>query len=1069
MIRRLICTFTLLCALLATRAMAAHIAGAELVYSCQGNNIYHIKLKLYRDCAGGGAGFDDPLQLHIFRGDGMLYNIYDIAVPWSTPQVLPENWNACVGTPYTFCVEEGTYEIDVQLPPFPSGYNIAWTRCCRNNIITNLAAPECEGITFLAHIPGPAAASCNSMPVFNNTPSLFLCVGETYYFDYSATDADGDSLVYSLSHPFTGENFQGLGTGNSTGSCGTTLTPSITPTNPMGPPPYQGVVFSPGHSAQNPFGPGGHATINPNTGYLEAYPASTGVFVLAVSVREYRNGVLLSENKRDFQFHVITCLPQNPAPTVSHDLSGLTTNGDTIIVEAGRSFCYTFEVEDPIQPSLIAVTPLSVSFGGNGGFPPPYATIQLSGPNPPVTGTICWEPSCDYVGDVVPMIISARDLNDCPNYNLVFDTVWVRVMPPVIAPPVLSTNTGTLPVVNDTIIMAVQENFCFTFTVVDTLGTGSLVGQVLLQDTLGNMLGQTHSLTTNTVGDTLFGTICWQTYCNFGFVYMFVINGIDEFQCPPNNLSSDTIYVRVAYPSNPAPQTDIDISLNTTQGDTILANVGEGFCFYFTVQDTAFDAGQSVSFDVTILDGNGGTVVNNPVSYSVFGDNDSIGGQICWTPNCDNVDQLITLLIRGDQENACLQHSYDVDTVYVRVTEPFKPKPLISHDLGPNGIGNTELLVADDETFCFTFQLVDTVSPTHVVYDIDVFYANGQPYLGSGPTLTYTTQQDSLLEGEICWTVPCELASQRFMISMSGRDTFDCRLSNMVFDTVYISHTDNVPGQLTFCNATVGDDDASVTLTWVGSSESDVRYYRVWRQRDDAAALTLLDSMVLATDTTYIDAQGVDADGHFYIYAIDAADRCGNVSPLSNQIHTMRLQAAALDYTSQLEWSPILGWDGVLVNYDIWRGAPIVNGFPSGPWETVSPNVLSLLDDEASRARLCYRVYAISDGSGCADVSQSNEACVSFPPTLFMPTGFTPNGDGLNDVFNSFGEFVESYSLEVYDRWGKLIFRGSDPYQGWDGTIDGLAAAEGTYVFKVEAVGYNGEVLRKEGSVTLIR
>ena len=119
---------------------------------------------------------------------------------------------------------------------------------------------------------------------------------------------------------------------------------------------------------------------------LEAFPASNGIYVMAVSVKEYRNGNLLSENKRDFQFHVIACRPQGPAPILTHNLSGLTTIGDTVFVMAGRPFCYQFTVADNFFPSSIQVTPLSVSFGGNGGFPPPYATIQTSGTTPPVTG-----------------------------------------------------------------------------------------------------------------------------------------------------------------------------------------------------------------------------------------------------------------------------------------------------------------------------------------------------------------------------------------------------------------------------------------------------------------------------------------------------------------------------------------------------------------------------------------------------------------------------------------------------------------------------------------------------------
>jgi gliding motility-associated-like protein len=1060
--------------LLTNRAQASHIAGAELVYSCTGNNLYHIKLKLYRDCLNGTAPFDDPLILYIFRGDGTVFNTYEILEPPSTPQILPENWNACVGTPYDICVEVGTYEQNVFLPPFSSGYDIAWTRCCRNNVITNLANPECQGITFLAHVPGPAAATCNSMPTFNNTPSIFLCANETYYFDYSATDIDGDSLVYSLSQPFNSTNFQGLGTGaQSSGNCSSSLPPILsnnTPVNIMGPPPYIGVTYSPGYSSQNPFGPGGLANINPATGYLEAFPANMGIFVVAISVKEYRNGVFLSENKRDFQFHVIACLPQGPAPVLTHNLGGLNVVNDTIYVEAGQSFCYTFNVSDALSPSNIVVTPLSVSFGGNGGFPPPYATITTSGNTPPVTGTICWSPSCTYAGNLVPMIISARDVNDCPNYNIVFDTVWVRILPPIVAPPVVTASIGSLPANGDTIVLDVQQSFCFDFMVIDTLGGGSLVGQGLLQDTLGNMLGQVQSVTTTISGDTLFGTVCWETFCNYGRLYMFVLQGTDIARCPPNNVNRDTIWLRVNFPYNPPPLLTSDIFQNPTNGDTILANVNEAFCFQFSVLDTTTGLGEAVSFDVTILDQFGGVILDNPVTYSVFGSTDSIAGEICWTPQCPSVDQLITIIVRGDQENACNLHNYDYDTIYVRVDEPIKPVPLISHDLGPNFPGNTEIEVADDTEFCFEFELRDTVMPTKVNYSVKVLYANGVEYTGATPpVITYTNNDDSLLRGTICWSVPCELSNQQFSIVMTGRDSFDCRVSNTVYDTVLVRHTENPPSVLQFCNASVDNTDSSITLKWTAQVESDVVGFVVYRRVDSDSSYVVLDSIFNVADTQYVD-YSVLPDDHSYCYRLTVIDRCGTPSIFSEAICTILFHADPVEYSASMTWTPFVGWGSGPIGYDIWRSSPtLVDGYPATYLTSKDTQTFSYVDTEVDNARLCYRIRAIADGTGCAEYSQSNENCVNFPPTLYVPSGFTPNGDGLNDYFSSFGEFVQSFHMEIFDRWGKLVFVSDDVRTGWDGSADKVPAAEGVYVFKIKVVGYDGEELEKNGSVTLVR
>jgi len=90
-----------------------------------------------------------------------------------------------------------------------------------------------------------------------------------------------------------------------------------------------------------------------------------------------------------------------------------------------------------------------------------------------------------------------------------------------------------------------------------------------------------------------------------------------------------------------------------------------------------------------------------------------------------------------------------------------------------------------------------------------------------------------------------------------------------------------------------------------------------------------------------------------------------------------------------------------------------------------------------------------------------------------MPTAFSPNGDGRNDVFRPFIEAgcpVREFTLQVYDRWGQLLYSGKDPVQGWDGTYDGSPAEIGTYMYRVQfAGGTKGKEQTRKGDVTLIR
>ncbi len=94
------------------------------------------------------------------------------------------------------------------------------------------------------------------------------------------------------------------------------------------------------------------------------------------------------------------------------------------------------------------------------------------------------------------------------------------------------------------------------------------------------------------------------------------------------------------------------------------------------------------------------------------------------------------------------------------------------------------------------------------------------------------------------------------------------------------------------------------------------------------------------------------------------------------------------------------------------------------------------------------------------------EACVGF----YIPNVFTPNGDGINDIWNIQVIGFSRYILVVYDRWGKEIFNnGGDITKRWDGTINGQPAPEGVYSYFFEGIRLDGEKMTRAGTVTLLR
>jgi len=90
-------------------------------------------------------------------------------------------------------------------------------------------------------------------------------------------------------------------------------------------------------------------------------------------------------------------------------------------------------------------------------------------------------------------------------------------------------------------------------------------------------------------------------------------------------------------------------------------------------------------------------------------------------------------------------------------------------------------------------------------------------------------------------------------------------------------------------------------------------------------------------------------------------------------------------------------------------------------------------------------------------------------PSAIIPTAFSPNLDGNNDFFNVLGNGITNYQLDVYNRWGELVFTTNTQDAGWDGTYNGEQQEVGVYIWHLEGSMPDGTIVNKNGSVTLIR
>lgn len=124
--------------------------------------------------------------------------------------------------------------------------------------------------------------------------------------------------------------------------------------------------------------------------------------------------------------------------------------------------------------------------------------------------------------------------------------------------------------------------------------------------------------------------------------------------------------------------------------------------------------------------------------------------------------------------------------------------------------------------------------------------------------------------------------------------------------------------------------------------------------------------------------------------------------------------------------------------------------------------------------------YWVQKFSGACPVSDtielSNDNCITPPPpvdsvyegSLYIPNSFTPNGDGVNDIFAAKGDHIKDFEMDIFDRWGERIFSSTDVKKGWDGTLRGSAVEAGVYVYTLKYT--NGlRKLNRTGHVVLIR
>lgn len=284
---------------------ATHIVGGEMKYDYLGNDSYYVQLRMYVDCENGSKpaiSQDSTGHFGVFVGLTMQsYDRYEIFR--GEPTRLSKVNYSCVIPPENVCVDMYTYDTIMVLPENETGYVISYQRCCRNHSILNLDDPGGTGSTYVTYIPSRKEVPVNSSPRFNKLPPNYLCINERFDFDHSATDPDGDSLVYRICSPYNGADRD--------------VPKPYVPSNP----PYRFVDWLFPYSEADPLPVANNFKIDAQTGRLGFKPNRLGQYVFGVCVEEYRDGKLIAQTLRDYQFNVMDCAFEVKSRFVGPDFS----------------------------------------------------------------------------------------------------------------------------------------------------------------------------------------------------------------------------------------------------------------------------------------------------------------------------------------------------------------------------------------------------------------------------------------------------------------------------------------------------------------------------------------------------------------------------------------------------------------------------------------------------------------------------------------------------------------------------------------------------------------------------
>ncbi len=337
---------------------------------------------------------------------------------------------------------------------------------------------------------------------------------------------------------------------------------------------------------------------------------------------------------------------------------------------------------------------------------------------------------------------------------------------------------------------------------------------------------------------------------------------------------------------------------------------------------------------------------------------------------------------------------------------------------------------------------------------------NGRPdsLIGTFSSTTFNTAFAGLKDGDdICvWVVANEQGGGGYKSSSN----LQCAVVHVVRPVTYcyinrITTASNTEVDLTFSL----NNNASLSSLVLQRGLDNVHFYAIQYLSPSASPIFCKD-------------QNIDAAHTSFYYRIIAVDSCNDSTYSSSANNIVLAGYAFSNLNNYLDWNAFNFEYGKVLDYSLYQ---TYNQLPysviySADSLNYKENVSHL---GSTNQQFCYYIIATDsvtypDGMPDTTTSQSNIICLDQELTILVPNAIVPGGKNIFIPLFAYQD-INAYSMQIYNRWGGLIFETNDYTQGWNGTYNGQFVEQGVYAYTITVTDSQDHTVQSAGTVMVIR